>query len=206
MWKNKKIETAIEVLEKLNENKPLLYSCNVDFYDAKMNFIKSSKVLDREFTFERICVEPCLLGMTFVFNNLLLDLVRNVNPNNVDGHDYIVSMIASGFGKIIYDETPWVRYRRYDNTTSPTGMNFLFLFIWRLKKFLFLKNNKIVEQWNEFYKLFHTQLNGRNLRFMSLLSHKTCLSNFRLFFYPRRLRKKNLDELFLRIMFLLNLL
>lgn len=72
-------------------------------------------------------------------------------------------MIAAGLGKVIYDETPTIEYRRTGSNVSPSGKGAIELQLYRIKKFLFGKYFKNIRKQIYKYKLQYLEkLNNEN--------------------------------------------
>lgn len=209
VWNADKVERAVKMLEDAASEdlqKPLLYFANLDIYDSEMHFVRHNDFISSVPSFETLCTQSLLTGMTYVINKKLLDLAKCINPQNVDGHDYIIAMIASGCGKLIMDNTPVAKYRRHGSNTSPLNVSFFKMLAWRFKRFFICKNNKISNQFYEFREKFENLLSEDKIYFMQLLTKDKSVHfrNLKLFFYPKRFRKSSLfEELALRLMFLL---
>lgn len=209
VWNADKVERAVKMLENAaseNLQKPLLYFANIDIYDSEMRFIRHNDFIRSLPSFENLCTQSLLTGMTFIFNKKLLDLIKTVNPLNVDGHDYIIAMLAGGCGKLIMDNTPVAKYRRHGSNTSPLNVSFFKMLAWRFKRFFISNNNKISNQFYEFREKFGELLSKDKACFMRLLTKdkNVHFRNLKLFLYPKRFRKASfIEEISLRILFLL---
>ena len=205
VWNADKIERGINSLCKEDDSIPLLYFANIDIYDSEMHFVQHNDFISSLPSFETLCTQSLLTGMTYIFNATLLNLMKNVNPLNVDGHDYITAMVAGACGKLIMDNTPVAKYRRHNSNTSPLNVSFFKMFIWRFKRFFINRNNKITQQFYEFRDKFEALISEDKRYFVRLLTKDKTLHfrNIKLFFYPKRFRKSSLfEEIALRLMFL----
>lgn len=209
VWNADKVERAVKMLEAAESEepqKPLLYFANIDIYDSEMHFVMHNNFISSIPSFETLCTQSLLTGMTYLINRKLFELVKRINPQNVDGHDYIIAMLAGGCGKLIMDNTPVAKYRRHGSNTSPLNVSFFKMLAWRFKRFFISNNNKISNQFYEFREKFGELLSEDKTYFMQLLTKDKSVHfrNLKLFFYPKRFRKSSLfEELALRLMFLL---
>ena len=205
VWNSDKIERGVNFLCREDDTVPLLYFANIDIYDSEMHFVRHNDFISSIPSFETLCTQSLLTGMTFVFNKKLLDLIKTVNPLNVDGHDYMTAMIAGGCGKLVMDAEPVAKYRRHNSNTSPLNVSFFKMFVWRFKRFFIQGNNKISNQFYEFREKFEAILPEDKRYFVHLLTKdkNVHFRNLRLCFYPKRFRKSSLfEEVALRLMFL----
>ena len=121
VWLSDKISTAIEALEKENPNEPVLYCSAVQ--PVNQNLIPVSQCLHYTKvipSFENALVENMCTGCTAVMNRKLFELLRNQQPEFTVMHDFWIYLLASCFGKVIYDSTPHILYRQH--TDNQIGM------------------------------------------------------------------------------------
>lgn len=115
-------------------------------------------------------------------------------------------MVCVAFGKVIYDNRVTVKYRRHNANVSSAGMGFLQFQIWRFKKF-FLNGyfKKIRIQIQEFKNFYYDSLSKENQKLMDLFSERGFhpVLGMQKVFYSRRFRQRAIDEIFLRVIFLI---
>lgn len=204
VWMEDKIQRAVEFLEKTNKNKPALYFSNSDYYDGDMNYLATAEK-NKVYNFRNSLVECVTQGMTMVVNNCTRKLIIQNKPENCLYHDWWTYMICSGFGEIIYDDKSLVKYRRHNKSVTVEGKNPLQLLAFRIKKFIVGDSlKKIKEQWKEYEKFYYNELDEENKKLLKLFTHKyNFLIALRKTFYPKRFRRKIIDEISVRILFLI---
>ena len=115
-------------------------------------------------------------------------------------------MVCAGMGEVIYDERPTVKYRRHNNNVSDGGDSFIKFQIWRFKRF-FLNHyfHHIHEQIKEYSELYNGKLTPENQKALALFTRDGFhpLIALRKVFYPKKLRQKVVDEIFVRLVFLI---
>ena len=205
-WFDFKIARAVEKLSKKNEDEPLLYFSDYDFYDNDMNFIAHSKSHKKGPSFRNAIVDCINLGITTVINKKTRDIMVKSNIQKSCGHDWTAYMICSGFGEIIYDKTSTIKYRRTGNNVSPGGKNFIQMQIWRIKKFL-LNNyfQNVKEELIEFENLFSDKLSKEDKKLLNLFTSRkyNFFKMIKRVFYPKMFRQKLTDEIMLRFVILI---
>lgn len=203
VWMKDKIERAVSFLKKEPKEIPLLYFSNSDYYDTDMNFLATAE-REKIYNFRNSLVECVTQGMTMVINETTRNTIVENKPEHCLYHDWWTYMICSGFGKIIYDNKSLVKYRRHNKSVTVEGKNFIELFIFRVKKFLIGDSLKQIKlQWKDFERFFYKNLNDENKELLKLFTHKYNLFiALRKIFYPKRFRKKFIDELSVRLLFL----
>lgn len=204
IWMEDKIERAVKFLEKTDENKPALYFSNSDYYDSNMKFLATAEK-NKVYNFRNSLVECVTQGMTMVINDKTRQIIVKNKPESCLYHDWWTYMICSGFGQIVYDDKSLVKYRRHNKSVTEEGKNSLQLFIFRVKKFIIGDSlKKIKEQWKEYEKFYYNELNEENKNLLKLFTHKyNFFIALKKTFYPKRFRKKLIDEISVRLLFLI---
>ncbi|MEG0962830.1 MAG: glycosyltransferase family 2 protein [Lachnospiraceae bacterium] len=205
-WLPEKIAMAVERLNQEEQNQPLLYFSNYDFYDGEMNFKEHGKLPAMEPSFHNAIVDCMTLGFNSVFNQAAHDKMEEHIPKYSCGHDWWTYMICSGMGKVLFDEKVTVKYRRHEKNVSPGGMDFIKFQIWRFRKF-FLNDyfSNIRKQMREFYSLYADQLTLEDKNLLYLFTNKkySIKNAWKKICYPKRFRCGIIDELFVRFIFLI---
>lgn len=206
IWEKDKIQRAVETLEKnKNENIPVMYYSNYDFYDRNMKFVSHPKKRSKT-SFLNSLVECVNLGTTTLINHQVRQqILKNVPKENSLGHDWWIYMFCSAFGKVIYDDLPEVKHRIHRNNTSKCGES-LFKKYKRRIKVLFGDNHfkKLDKQIQQFGECFYSQLTKDNKEIMDIfLKPKTLKKQIQKLFYPKKIMNLWNEEIILRIGFLL---
>ena len=203
IWMENKIERAVSFLEKTDENKPVLYFSNSDYYDTNMNFLATAEK-NKIYNFRNSLVECVTQGMTMVINNTTRQTIINNKPQNCLYHDWWTYMICSGFGEIVYDDESLVKYRRHNKSVTVEGKSPIQLLLFRIKKFLVEDSLKTVKkQWKDYEEFYYKDLNKENQKLIKLFTHKyNFLTALKKTFYPKRFRRKFIDEISVRLLFL----
>ncbi len=215
VWLPGKIERALERLEtdreahtgKKDQNRPVLYFSEYDFYDENLHFLKHGLVHKEGPSFANSLLDCISLGFNSVFNDCTRKMMLRNKPEHCCGHDWWTYMVCAAFGRVIYDKGyVSVKYRRLGNSTSPGGKNFIALQIWRFRKFFlnqYFKN--IREQLREFADIYYSRLNGSNRKLIRLfvLDRYSLRNALMKTFYPVRFRQGIMEELMVRVLFLI---
>ena len=205
VWMNDKIERAVKFLGKTDENKPALYFSNSDYYDSDMNFLATAEK-NKIYNFRNSLVECVTQGMTMVINNKTRQTIIENRPETCLFHDWWTYMICSGFGQIVYDDKSLVKYRRHNKSVTVEGKSKIELFIWRIKKFLIGDSLKdIKKQLQEYKNFFAKELKEDDRKLLELFTKEkySFIVALKKFLYPKRFRRKFIDELSVRILFLI---
>lgn len=124
-WLPQKLEKAINILEKQDGNKPLLYYGQTTLVDADLNIISQDR---EERVFTRFCnaiVSSSATGCTFCFNKVLKDIINIYTPKYQMMHDgWLHKVCLAVGGNAYYDENSYIYYRQHEKnviggTTTP---------------------------------------------------------------------------------------
>ncbi|EAV39003.1 rhamnosyltransferase [Oenococcus oeni ATCC BAA-1163] len=152
-WLDNKVDSALIQLDSIKKIPALYYGSMIQ---ADRNLKKLGVVNKKNYpeNFVSSLNETLASGLTIAFNSSLMDIFREkynkLSCNNIIMHDSWMYLLASAFGKVIFDSAPHVLYRQHSsNVVGTTGNN------------LFKKIFKIREIFNKFYKngLFKKQAN-----------------------------------------------
>lgn len=206
VWFADKIERAVTMLENEAQNIPVLYFSNYDFYDEKLNYIGEKRFVNPNLSFLNSLVDCVPLGFNSVFNYTAKAMFEAEVPEKSSGHDWWMYMMCAGLGKVIHDEHSTVKYRRTGNNVSDGGADFWKFQIWRFKKFFLNDYFPVVhEHIKEFGKIYHDRLSSENQKYVDMLSMDGFhpLNQLKKTFYPKKMRQGAIDEIFIRIIFLI---
>ena len=161
IWLDDKLIIAVNKLKKQDNNLPALYYGKPRLVDKDLNRIKGSIGYgDYMTTFAASFINSNAIGCTFVFNNKLLCLIKNSNPNYLNIHDaWIHKVNLAVNGRVLYDHDVHMLYRQHSNNTigsNPSSLKKV------LKKF---KNSRKTrgEKLNTIIELMDCY--GRNMSF-----------------------------------------
>lgn len=117
IWLKEKLYSAIEKIEKVKQDIPLLYTSNVIPVDEKLkkikyNSFKTNRVLDVYESMEK----SILPGCTFVFNYKAKEIASKYD-GFMESHDWALYNIVNIFGKVIFDNNSKILYRVYFGNT-----------------------------------------------------------------------------------------
>lgn len=205
VWLDFKIEQAIKILDSYQPDQPILYGSSYDYYDAELNFIKHASSPKRLDSFSISTMEGLTLGTCMVINHAAQKLLLRVDASKISMHDCLAYTICVAMGKIVYDPTPTIKYRRTGDNASPCGSSFFQLQIYRIKNFLVGPQlQKIRRQNQHFVEIFYPELKVADQKTASMLIGKdTLFKRLHKAFYYKRWRRSLFDEISLRFLFLI---
>lgn len=208
IWIENKIELAVNLLDELDNSKPNMAFGNSDYYDENMNLIGEGEK-NRKFSFNRALFECIGQGMTMTINKKTRDYIVNNPPNNCFFHDWWTYLICIGLGNVAYSNATTVKYRRFKKNATSEGQGYIRLLMWRIKNLLLNNGIKDVKRQMINYKeIYYKDLKEEDKKILELFSNEkyNFFSALKKAFYPKRLRRRLVDDFMLRVIFILGVL
>lgn len=203
VWNEDKISKAIEILDFMDDEQPLLYCGKTTLVDSDLNPIYSS-IRPHEITpnFGNALVENICIGCTCVVNHRLLQLVKNHIPTYTIMHDWWFYLTASCFGQVYYDKCSYILYRQHGDNVIGMKTSYISEFKNRFKNY---KQNrgKISAQVMEFNKLYQNEGNKKKKINYLLKSKKSLQYRLKIIFSSEIHRQRKLDDIIFKVLFLL---
>jgi glycosyltransferase involved in cell wall biosynthesis len=117
VWHQNKISVAVASLMQQTSPESTLYVSRQQFVDEELRPLALPKAR-KHVGFANAVVESALSGCTMVFGNTIRQLILLSRPSDWNMHDWWIYLISSSFGRIVYDPTPRMLYRRHTANTS----------------------------------------------------------------------------------------
>lgn len=205
-WYPEKIEWAVEMLAKENNDELLVYYSACDYKYEDGSFIRKSPKQKDNLVLRDVLYYTPGSGFTIVFNDVARNkMVVECNPGS-ELHDRWLLRGAACFGKAIYDERSTAAHIRHEEAVTAGDSDNMSLVTHFVKEELMgdsAKDEKKALQ--HFFKTFKDELSDKDIKTLKLFCYKKNKLGirFRKFFYPTRLRQRIPGEIALRILFLL---
>jgi len=138
-WFEDKLSSAVEVLNKEDNSKPLLYMSRFTLTDEKLNPINSDISRLYSYTdYAHSLIYQTAPGCTFVFNNEAIKKIRqyDIEKNYCIIHDSIIHKVVAMFGKVILDKESHMYYRQHGNNEIGLTADKAKTFIGRIEHFI----------------------------------------------------------------------
>lgn len=208
VWLPQKLEAAVDMLEKEDNSKPVLYYANYSYCDEKLNILHEAPKPKMPLIFQNVMLYTPAFGFAIVINESLRCKALEVSDNNKLAHDGWVQKVAAAMGKIIFDEKSRALYRRHGNavTAGNAGIGES-ISRWIKKEILGDKmKQELHYPLDRFAQEYGEQMNEQDRKLMNVFTGKTKnpVRWIRRLCFPKRLRPSVGGELALRIGFLLN--
>ncbi len=208
VWIENKIELAVNLLDNLDDSKPNMAFGNSDYYDENMKFI-SSGPKNKKFSFLTALFACVTQGMTMTVNKKTRDMIIENMPKSCFFHDWWTYLLCIGMGNVAYTNETVVKYRRRKENATSEGQGYLRLLIWRIKNLLFKDGMRdIKQQMINFKDYYYYQLSDENKKILDLFSEEdyTFSNALKKAFYRAKIRTNIIDDLMIRIIFLIGVL
>lgn len=169
IWEENKLDAAISLLKNEDNSIPLLYTSRVVSVDNNMNILnentfEENRVLNVYESFQKSIVPGCV----FVFNKAALVLLKKYD-GFLESHDWATYIIVSSFGKVIYDNNSYIKYRIHENNTIGKNTKLQSL-IKKIKRF-FRKSKKTRSKFaHDFYNTYSNDIPSelcKNIKYLA---------------------------------------
>jgi len=209
VWEKDKINRAVDFLNLLPEELPLMYCSRVFITDEQLNVAGISRIPRRGPSFGNALVENIAPGCTMVINKVARDLILLETPNfeNIRMHDWWIYLVISAFGKVFYDEKPTVLYRQH--AANVVGIKIGLAAQWQARFRRFRKYGRLhllTEQAKEFRRIYGHLLSEEKKRVLDrfLNDRMSFTSRMKYALTCEVYRQSLIDDLILRALILLN--
>jgi glycosyltransferase involved in cell wall biosynthesis len=125
IWLSEKTKVAVAAIDEYG-SRPALYCARTLITDVDDREVSLSTLFRRTPDFANALVQSIGGGNTMVMNRAAYELLREAaQRTDFVSHDWFAYLIVSGAGgKVIYSETPHVRYRQHDSNLIGSNLGF----------------------------------------------------------------------------------
>lgn len=174
VWDKDKIEIAIKMLEKEDDNLPKLYFSNTKLVDKNLNELKNIRKIHKDkLNIGNALIENVATGCTVVFNDKLIELLKKINFDDIENgfmHDSLAYRICFATGNVIFDEIPHISYRQHENNAIGNSSN-IFDKIKKRKKSLKNTLNLRSKMSKFILERFNKELKKENYKFVEMIAN-----------------------------------
>lgn len=118
IWLPDKITRAISILEASENPKDTLYFSRLALVNQDGKHLQQLSDIPNYLTFNNALIENVVTGATAVFGSGIKDLMLLGKAEFMVWHDWWLYLVATAFGKVIYDTMPTIYYRRHNSTQT----------------------------------------------------------------------------------------
>ena len=102
-----------------------------------------------------------------VINKIARNIIVKNIPENCLLHDWWTYEVCVALGKVIYDDSVTVKYRRHNKNVTTVHTTIIKRFIWRIKTFIFSDHwKKLKEQLINFQSRFEKNLSKKDKKIL----------------------------------------
>ena len=125
VWLANKLTKAVATLESEGEGTPLLYAARSHITDVDGNIIGETLLPKRPPSFANAMVQNVCIGHTQVYNRAMLDLLRTHYRKDMFVMDHWAYLLATAFGKVVFDPSLVTLYRQHGKNSIGYGSNLI---------------------------------------------------------------------------------
>lgn len=206
VWHPDKIEKSVALLESGGTDQPALCFTAFNFCDSALRFLRRSDPLLSGPSLRSVCYDFPAMNFTITVNHAFREAFFSHLP--ADGNypnypDSWMAKMAACYGRLFYLDEPVAEYRRNDQAASWSNHSAVSLLFWRIKMFLFGDEpGKISKELRDLLQVFRPVMSEEDRKMMEIFTVRSFPNYFRKLFYPARLRRRLVEELELRLLFL----
>lgn len=173
-WLPNKIGRALELVSRYDSNgEPICVHTELQEVSSKLEplgLMKNGRVWSDSLHF---LFGNCVTGCTMLINESLKNklMLNELDENKLMMHDWWFALVASAFGKVVYDHRPSIEYRQHlNNVVGGTDSQSIKSLV---KRSLNVQNEleamqKMVTMINEFKRLYQDQVSGDLKKYVML--------------------------------------
>ena len=139
VWLSNKISLTIEKMKTTEEgNLPILVHTDLKVVDQDLNVLSDSffeySKLNKTLEYKDVLIQNSVTGCTLMMNRPLVSLVQKENNfENILMHDWLITVLAAGTGKIAFVDCPTMLYRQHSVNSVGAKQYGLSLFLSKVK-------------------------------------------------------------------------
>lgn len=158
VWEDFKISEAVKSLSLCTESEFLLWTCMEELTDADLNVYSLMPYPKYLGDFYSAIIQNKAGGHTQVFNKKLRDMYKFYPPEKMYVFDWVLYILASEFGKILYCDRSCGKYRQHSANSIGYELNPIAQIPRRLKRLFNGAFKGITTQMVYFYEIYEDKL------------------------------------------------
>lgn len=205
VWMNNHLILAVERLSRTPNSPALTFSSVLEFKADKQGEVTWPKRFPGE-DIRTILTENLARGCTFVMNKKSVNLIKLHRPAHAIMHDWWILLLIFSSGVVTWSESAEVRYRIHHSNAVGNAPSFKV----RSKRFfnnIFADELKLVSQTNELLDKYSWSMSNQKRHelgsFLRDIGSGLFTGRLNLLFWRYRYRTSRLDEVAIRLTFLL---
>ncbi|MEF2968155.1 glycosyltransferase family 2 protein [Paenibacillus sp. M1] len=212
IWNSQKLNRAADILKKEPSYLPLMYCSATQMVASDLTELSIWPAPPKKkLSFYNALVENVAVGCTTVLNQNAFKLIASSLPKNINHvimHDWWAYLCISSFGKVVFDDQPFILYRQHaNNVLGGQTDNLIKKWKKRFQRYFKGQNHYIISnQAEEFFKCFNNQLDEKkqqDLKKFILSTKKASLPRLIYVLQSPFYRQSVSDWIILKIVFLI---
>ncbi len=210
VWDRRKLRSAIEMMSSVDQNTPLLYCSRLEYVAENLQHLGYSR-LPSFFGLGNALVENIATGCASAINRSARKLLIDHLPaTGIAMHDWWFYIVISAFGKVVFDERAFIKYRQHSGNVVGAATNVWSDYIRRFRRLAARKKSgvhAIRSQAIAFLSSYKGMLSEDQKQYVNKLTADPNLlkSRWHLVFETSLKRQRFTDNVFLRLIFLMGL-
>lgn len=204
VWFKDKFTKAIKLLNKENEDKPLLFASCSEIVDEYLNHIGSTLIPKKKLSFYNAISQNVTPGHTQVFNRKLMEKLIGIETKDIHVIDWWIYLVATAFGEVFFINDFTVKHRQHGRNAVGYQLNFFKKTVNRIKSLNKNNANSISKQLYAFQKKYEALLKEEYNKEIDnyFKSQKTTSKRLRYIFETRIYRQSNLETYIFKCLYL----
>lgn len=123
VWYDFRMQEAVDACLYPCDDMPLLWTCHEDLTDEHLNVFGAMPFPKYLGNFHNAIIQNKTPGHTQVFNGALLRLLQGYPPDSIFVYDWVLYLLASAFGRVLYCARSCGMYRQHGANTIGYSAN-----------------------------------------------------------------------------------
>lgn len=198
-WFPDKLQTAIEALEKENNDLPLMYASTSYLADENLKPYGLTRKQVRPITIFNSVIQDICPGHNEVFNNRFFELAKgqNIDTAKIYTYDSWLQITAVLLGKLIFDNTPHCYYRQHGKNAFGYGKHAIGQLFKSLRRAVCGEGKKYRNEVEYFVEVNKTELEKQNVlqELTSFINAKTIYAKLKYLIRSKLYRQSKLETI-----------
>ena len=163
VWRDDKIERALQLLSDLNPGGPTMYCGAVEVVDEQLRHIRVDRQATKQVSLGNALVQNVATGCTTVINKNALQLItaKRAAADQIGMHDWWLYQVVSAHGQVVFDDVPKILYRQHGGNVVGYASGFRF-WLNRVKRQVGPISKTISRQAAELLRVYGDDISAEN--------------------------------------------
>ena len=158
VWIDSKIQTAIEKIDKTNENSLVMFASRSFVTDIDMNIKGKTEDPGSRASYYNAMVQNVCPGHTQVFNRKVVEELKKNYSKDMFVIDWWIYLLVTALGELVFERECTVKHRQHGKNSSGYEVNFFEKLKQRVKNLNKYKKSPVSLQLESFYEIYKFQM------------------------------------------------